>query len=147
MAWPGELVLDADFLEIDQLETAILAGLKTRLMDPALFEAFAREFLEEVNRQRMAVSAARAGVRGELDRVSRHIKRLVDAILEGADAKPLNSRLKELEPRGRATPPSSMLPRRRTCASLPTSRGSTGNGSRVLSRCCGIRSTVARRSS
>jgi hypothetical protein len=46
----------------DQLEAAILAGLKTRLMDPALFEAFAREFLEQVNRQRMAVSAARAGV-------------------------------------------------------------------------------------
>ena len=81
----------------DHLEAAILAGLKTRLMDPALFEAFAREFLDEVNRQRMAVSAARAGLRAELDRVSRQIKRLVDAILEGADAKPLNSRLKELE--------------------------------------------------
>ncbi len=33
------------------LGDAILEGLKARLMDPALFEEFAREFVAEVNRQ------------------------------------------------------------------------------------------------
>jgi site-specific DNA recombinase len=81
----------------DDLEAAILAGLKTRLMDPALFEDFAREFMTEVNQQRMAASAAKAGLRTDLERIERHIKRLVDAILDGADAKPINAKLKELE--------------------------------------------------
>jgi hypothetical protein len=81
----------------DDVEHAILLGLKTRLMDPALFEEFAREFMAEVNKQRSASSAAKAGVRSDIERVDRQIKRLVDAILEGADAKPINDKLKELE--------------------------------------------------
>ena len=65
-------------------------------MDPSLFEKFAREFMAEVNRQRSTASAARAGIRSAIERVERQIKRLVDAILEGADAKPINAKLKEL---------------------------------------------------
>jgi site-specific DNA recombinase len=45
----------------DTVEGAILRGLKTRLMDPALFEEFAREFMAEVNKQRSAASAAKLG--------------------------------------------------------------------------------------
>ena len=65
----------------DDVEKAVLRGLKTRLMDPSLFEEFAREFMAEVNRQRSTASAAKAGIRSALERVERQIKRLVDAIL------------------------------------------------------------------
>ena len=44
------------------IEHAILHGLKARLMDPSLFEEFAREFMAEVNKQRSAASAAKAGI-------------------------------------------------------------------------------------
>jgi septal ring factor EnvC (AmiA/AmiB activator) len=81
----------------DLVEQAILDGLKTRLMDPTLFEEFAREFVAEVNKQRSATSLAKAGLQSDIERVDRQIKRLVDAILEGADAKPINAKLKELE--------------------------------------------------
>ena len=81
----------------DHVEQAILQGLKTRLMDPSLFEEFAQEFMAEVNKQRFAASAAKAGMQSDIERIDRQIKRLVDAILDGADAKPINSKLKELE--------------------------------------------------
>jgi site-specific DNA recombinase len=81
----------------NDLEHAILLGLKTRLMDPALFEEFAREFMAEVNKQRSAAAAAKAGLQSDIERIDRQIKRLVDAILDGADAKPINAKLKELE--------------------------------------------------
>jgi hypothetical protein len=66
-------------------------------MEPALFEEFAREFIAEVNRSRSEVSSAKAAMRGDLERLERQIKRLVDAILDGADAQPINAKLKELE--------------------------------------------------
>ncbi len=81
----------------DELEAAILAGLQSRLMEPARFEQFAKAFVAETNRQRMAVSASKAGTQAALARVERQIKRLVDAIIEGADALSLNTKLKELE--------------------------------------------------
>lgn len=81
----------------DYLEKAILEGLKTRLMEPKLFEVFAREFVAEVNRHQAAASAAKIDLRSEIERIKRQIKRLVDAILDGADAKPINAKLKELE--------------------------------------------------
>ncbi len=79
------------------VEASILAGLKTRIMEPALFEVFAKEFIAEVNAQRMNTTAAKATAKTALDRVERQIKRLVDAIVDGADAKPLNAKLKELD--------------------------------------------------
>jgi len=81
----------------DELEAAILAGLQARLMEPARFEQFVRAFVAETNRQRIALSAAKIGTQAALARVERQIKRLVDAIVEGADAIPLNTKLKELD--------------------------------------------------
>lgn len=81
----------------DDLEASILSGLKTRIMEPALFEVFAKEFVAEVNAERMNSTAAKANIRTNLDRVERQIKRLVDAIVDGADAMPLNAKLKELD--------------------------------------------------
>ena len=81
----------------DHVEHAILHGLKTRLMEPSPFEEFAREFMAEVNKQRLAASAAKADMQSDIERIDRQIKRLVDVILDGADAKPINAKLKELE--------------------------------------------------
>lgn len=81
----------------DVLEASILAGLKTRLMEPAQFEQFAKAFVAETNRQRMKATAAKASTRSDIEAIERQIKRLVDAILAGADALSLNAKLKELE--------------------------------------------------
>jgi site-specific DNA recombinase len=68
-----------------------------RLMEPALFEEFAREFIAEVNRQRSAASATMAHLWTDLADIGRQVKRLVDAIIDGADAIAISSMLKELE--------------------------------------------------
>jgi site-specific DNA recombinase len=81
----------------DDVENAILDGLKSRLMEPALFEEFAREFIAEVNKSRSEASSIKAAMRRDLERIDRQLKRLVDVILEGGDAKTINVKLKELE--------------------------------------------------
>src|SRR5262249_48459467 len=75
----------------------ILEGLKARLMEPDLFEEFAREFLAELNRQRMVDSAGFERARPALKRIERQIARLVAAVAEGEDAKAFNQKIKELE--------------------------------------------------
>jgi site-specific DNA recombinase len=84
-------------IRADVLEDSILAGLKTKLMEPAQFEQFAKAFVAETNRHRMSAKAVKAKTQAEIDAVERQIKRLVDAILAGADALSLNAKLNELE--------------------------------------------------
>jgi site-specific DNA recombinase len=84
-------------IHIEEIEAAILAGLKERLMEPVLFEEFAREFTAEVNRQRSALAREKETLQGELVRVRKQIDKLVEAIIEGADALAINSKLKALE--------------------------------------------------
>ncbi len=83
----------------EDIEVAILAGLKERLMEAALFGEFVKEFTAEVNRQRSALADEKVSLKSELDRVTRQIDRLVEAILGGADALAVNTKLKELEAR------------------------------------------------
>src|SRR5262245_47764800 len=84
-------------IHIEEIEAAILAGLKERLMEPALFEEFAREFTAEVNRQRSALAREKETLQEELVRVTKQIDKLVEAIIQGADALAVNTRLKALE--------------------------------------------------
>jgi site-specific DNA recombinase len=44
----------------EDIEVAILAGLKERLMEPALFAEFVKEFTAEVNRQRSAFTVEKS---------------------------------------------------------------------------------------
>jgi site-specific DNA recombinase len=81
----------------DEVESSILHGLKERLMEPALFEEFVREFTAEVNRQRAVLVSDKKALQGELDRTSRHIDKLVQAIIAGADALAINAKLKLFE--------------------------------------------------
>ena len=66
-------------------------------MEPALFEEFVREFTAELNRQRAALAGDKKALQGELDRTSRQIDKLVEAIIAGADALAVNAKLKLLE--------------------------------------------------
>jgi site-specific DNA recombinase len=81
----------------EDVESSILNGLKERLMEPALFEEFVREFTAELNRQRAALAGDKKAIERELERTSRQIDKLVEAIIAGADALAVNTKLKLLE--------------------------------------------------
>ncbi len=86
-------------IRTDAVEAVILAGLKDHLMDPGLFKAFATEFIAEANRIRMEETADVDAARRDFGRVTQQIDKLVMAIADGADALPLNAKIKELEAR------------------------------------------------
>ena len=86
-------------IRTDAVETVILTGLKDRLMDPDLFKAFANEFIAETNRIRMEETADVDAARRDLGRITQQIDKLVMAIANGADALPLNAKIKELDAR------------------------------------------------
>ncbi len=83
-------------IRTDTIEEIILNGLKDNLMDPDLFKDFAQEFVAEVNRMRMEETADIDAARSEHNRVENQIDKLVMAIADGADALPLNTKIKEL---------------------------------------------------
>src|SRR5262249_20693765 len=83
----------------DVLEATILDGLKHRLMEPALFKDFADEFIREVNRLRGLEQDKAERVRAELAIVERRIRKLVEAIADGAPARSLKDELLALERR------------------------------------------------
>ena len=68
-------------------------------MDPDLFKTFATEFIAEANRIRMEETADVDAARRDHNRVTQQIDKLVMAIADGADALPLNTKVKELEAR------------------------------------------------
>ncbi|WP_296711503.1 recombinase family protein [Rhodoblastus sp.] len=83
----------------DVLEATVMDGLRHRLMDPALFKAFAQEFTAEWNRLQADAGASLAQPRAEHERVNRQIERLVDALAEGEPAARVTQKLRELERR------------------------------------------------
>ena len=83
----------------DALESLLLDGLKSQLMDAELFAKFSREFTRELNRLRHEQTANGETAKTEAARVSRQIEKLVMAIADGADAPALNDKIKELEAR------------------------------------------------
>ena len=83
----------------DALEATVMDGLRSRLMDPVLFKAFAGEFTAEWNRLQADAGANLDRLRSEKDRVCRQIDRLVEALAEGEPAARLMGRLRELEQR------------------------------------------------
>jgi site-specific DNA recombinase len=68
------------------VEACVLNGLRDHLMDPAVCEIFCEEYTRHLNELRMERSAASQGFRSELDRVTRDLDRLVQAILDGVPA-------------------------------------------------------------
>ncbi|GAN97059.1 MULTISPECIES: recombinase family protein [Acetobacteraceae] len=83
----------------DVLEKSVLNGLRTRLMDPALFKEFCDEFTREVNRVRMERGADLAAMRAELPRVDRELDKAIQAILDGVPGVKLKDKIGRLEAR------------------------------------------------
>ena len=83
----------------DVLEATVLDGLKSRLMDPALFQVFAEEFIAELNRLRAAAQVQRRVLEDENASIERRLRKLVDAIADGVSARTLKDELLRLEVR------------------------------------------------
>jgi hypothetical protein len=83
----------------DVLESSVLNGLRQSLMEPELFAEFCEEFTREVNRNRMGQSATLAAHKGELVKVERHIRTIIEAVKEGGYKKSMDAELEALENR------------------------------------------------
>ena len=83
----------------DVLEKSVLNGLRTQMMDPALFNEFCDEFTREVNRLRMEKGADLVALKSELPKIDRELDKAVQAILDGFASPALKTRMEELEAR------------------------------------------------
>ena len=81
----------------DKLENVVLEGLKSRLLAPELVEEFVSAFNAEVNRQRLANEIRCHTDEADLQRVTRKLKGLYDAIADGLRTPGLKAELEELE--------------------------------------------------
>jgi site-specific DNA recombinase len=83
----------------DRIEARVLTALRDRLMDPALFAAFCDEYTREVNRARIEARATLEAARGELERIDRELKKLIQAITDGVPGATLKDQFIEREER------------------------------------------------
>jgi site-specific DNA recombinase len=83
----------------DRLEATVLEGLRSRLMDPVLFEAFAAEFTAEWNKLQAALSGDLTTRQAELQKAKAQIERMVDALCNGTPVSALKDRMQTLETR------------------------------------------------
>ena len=81
----------------DRLEAQVLAGLKRRLMDPGLYETFAREFTAEWNRLQAENSGERSRWVTERDKIGGQIERLLDAVADDQAGRSVLERISKLE--------------------------------------------------
>ncbi|WP_271180007.1 zinc ribbon domain-containing protein, partial [Paracoccus kondratievae] len=83
----------------DALEASVLNGLRKHLMEPALFREFCTEFTREVNRLRIERGADREVARRELDKISRQISQIIEAITDGMYHPSMKEKMTGLEAR------------------------------------------------
>ncbi len=81
------------------VETRVLDGLKHHLMQPELVKLFVEEFNVELNRLAAEKNAGREATVRELDKVTRGLEKLVDAITEGVEVAAVKDRMLALEAR------------------------------------------------
>ncbi|WP_413992464.1 recombinase family protein [Labrys okinawensis] len=81
------------------LEASVMNGLRTQLMEPALFEEFCEAFTREVNRLRIQRGADIEAKRRELERTNRELDKAVQAILDGVPGATLKDKIGALEVR------------------------------------------------
>lgn len=81
----------------DDMEAAILDGLRGHLMEPELFAVFCDEYTRHMNGLRMAQSAARERNAARLQKIERELNKLVDAICDGVPAARVKDRMWALE--------------------------------------------------
>ena len=83
------------------LEAKVLDALRTRLMSPDVYASFVRGFTAEWNKEQGARDTEQVGQRAELDRVTKKISNLVDAIAEDGSSGVVWAELKKQEVRKR----------------------------------------------
>jgi hypothetical protein len=81
------------------IEKRILDDLKDRLLTPELFQAFAREYVDLINRQAQVEAARDDSARQELSAVHSKIEAVLAAIEDGIRTPSTKRRLEELEMR------------------------------------------------
>ena len=81
------------------LEWRVLSALQHELMKPELFEEFCAEYTREINRLRIEKTADVRSREVELERVTRELDKLIDAIAEGVPVARVKDRMWELEAR------------------------------------------------
>ncbi|WP_114090138.1 recombinase family protein [Thalassospira profundimaris] len=84
-------------LKRDDVEAAILNGLRNHLMDPELFSVFCEEYTRHLNKLRIEHNAARSGMEARLAKIERELDKLVQAICEGIPAAKVKDKMWELE--------------------------------------------------
>jgi len=83
----------------DALEASVLSGLRTHLMDPALFSAFCTAFTAEINRLRMEERAGLAAWEAERSRIDRELAKLLQALKSGGSIETIVAEMRRLEAR------------------------------------------------
>ena len=86
-------------IKVDRLEQTILDGLQHHLMDPALLDVFAAEYVRHMNALKAERSSRSARDRAELARVTRELDRLVQAIMDGFSVAQAKDKARALERR------------------------------------------------
>jgi site-specific DNA recombinase len=70
----------------EQLEAEVLSGMRTRLMDPDLFDVFCAEWTRHLNAIQAAKSGHLASLKAELARCQKALDQVADAIVNGVPA-------------------------------------------------------------
>ncbi len=83
----------------DALETMVLEGLQSPLMDSALRDEFCKEHTRQMNRLRGEGNARHKDDRSALVKIERELERLVQALMDGAPASRVKDKLTDLENR------------------------------------------------
>ncbi|WP_439397051.1 recombinase family protein [Bradyrhizobium sp. PMVTL-01] len=83
----------------DALETSVLSGLRTHLMEPELFKEFCEEFTREVNRLRIERRTDQDAWQSQLGRVEKQIRGIITAIKDGMYQPSMKAEMDALEAR------------------------------------------------
>jgi site-specific DNA recombinase len=81
----------------DRLEARVLAALREKLLDPALFKLFCDEFTREMNSLRMEAGATIEASRSKIRRIDKELDTLLGLILRGGAAEKINAKMVQLE--------------------------------------------------
>ena len=81
------------------LEALVLDGLQKHLMEPELTELFCRHYTQHMNKLAAGHNATRNGKQAELDKVTRDLDRLIQAIIDGVPGAQVKDRIAALEQR------------------------------------------------
>jgi len=86
-------------IRVDDLDNMVLDSLKGQLMDPALFEEFAKTFVKEVNTFRSLQTNTRKTQGAELQKLEKQIHNIIEAVKEGYATTSMKAELHELDAR------------------------------------------------